>query len=147
MAKRPKIGRWENLSSVEIDIESLNDTIMDILESYGDSIYLATEEGLDAAEKILINNLRAASPTIKKPPKGYVKKNFAKAWKSKGKRYKLVRYIGNTTTVIGKNGEKIALANIMEYSTTRGNPFIKDTLNRSIPEMARAVVDVIKGEV
>lgn len=134
-----KTGKWETFSGVQVDIESLNDAIMDILEGYGDVVYQATEEGLDAAEKVLINNLKVASPKDKG--------NFAKAWKSKGKKYKLVRYIGNSTTVIGKDGQKIALANILEYSTKHGNPFIKDTFNKSISEMAKAIVNTIKEEV
>jgi hypothetical protein len=133
-----KTGKWETYSGVVVSPEKLDEAIMDILESYGDVVYRATEEGLDAAEKILINNLRVASP--KKSG------NFAKGWKSKGKKYKLVRYVGNTTTVEGRSG-KIALANIFEYSTTRGNPFIKQTYENSIDEMAQAVVNEIKKEV
>lgn len=142
-----RIGKWETFSSVQVDVESLSDAIMDILEGYGDIVYFATEDGLDAAENVLINNLKIASPKIKNPPKGYKRKNFANNWKSKGRKYKLVRYVGNTTTVIGRNGEKIALANIFEYSTTRGKPFIKETFNKSIPEMAKAIVETIKKEV
>ena len=141
-----KTGKWETYSGVVVSPEKLDEAIMNILGGYGDVIYQATEKGLDAAEKVLINNLKTASPAIKKPPKGYVKKNFAKAWKSKGKKYKLVRFIGNTTTVIGRDGEKIALANILEYSTTRGNPFIKKTYESSMNEMAAAVVAEIKKE-
>lgn len=129
------LGRHENFTSVRVD--GLEDAIMSILQEYGDQVYEATEEGLDAAEKVLIKNLAAASP---------VKSGeFAKAWKGTGKKYKMVRYVGNAKTVRNKAGERIALANIFEYSTTRGNPFIKQTFQNSIDEMAAAIVAEIKG--
>jgi hypothetical protein len=120
---------------MKVDINNLQVAVEDILRDYGDLIYQATEEGLTAAENVLIKNLKAASP--KKSGK------FAKSWKSKGKKYKLKRYVGNTTMVQGKKGE-IPLSNILEYSTTRGKPFIKRTYESSINEMATAVVTEIK---
>jgi hypothetical protein len=129
------IGRWETSSSVRVD--GLQDVIMDILREYGDVVYEATEEGLAAAEKILINNLKAATP--KKTG------TFSRGWKGTGKKYKLVRFVGNTTTVPGGKGKRpIALSNIFEYSTTRGKPFIKKTFESSINEIAAAVVAEIK---
>ncbi len=132
-----KIGRHETFSSVKV--KGLQDAIIDILSEYGDVIYQATEEGLTVAEKVLIKKLKAASPKESGA--------FAKSWKSKGKKYKLLRFVGNTQTVEGKNQEKIALANILEYSTVRGKPFIKKTYENSINEMAEAVVAEIKKEV
>lgn len=134
-------GKWENFSSLGITSSNLQEAISDILEEYGDVIYQATEDGLDVAEKILIDNLKAATPGS--PPH---KRDFAKNWKGKGKKYKLMRFVGNTTTVEGKSG-KIALANIFEYSTTRGKPFIARTFQTSINEIAAAVVAEIKKEV
>jgi len=131
------IGKYEGFTSVGVD--GLEDAILGILEGYGDLIYQATEDGLDAAEKVLINNLKVASPKASG--------HFAKQWRSKGKKYKLVRYVGNTETVTSKSGELVALANIFEYSTTRGKPFIKETFQRSINEMAAAIVAEIKKEV
>lgn len=131
-------GRWSNFSGINIGINDLQESINEILRDYGDVVYQATEEGLDAAQKILIKNLKSASPNKTG--------EFAKGWKGK-KKYKLRRYVGNTTTVLGKKGEKIALANILEYSTTRGKPFIKNTYQNSINEMATAVVTTIKREV
>ena len=132
---------------IKVNTASLQSAIEDILRDYGDVVYEATAEGIKAAEKVLIKNLKAASPSIKNPPKGYVKKNFAKNWKGKTSRDKLRRYVGNTTTVTDKKGNEIPLANILEYSTTRGKPFIKKTHEASIDEMARAVVETIKREV
>lgn len=132
------MSKWGTFSGISIKPQDLESAVSEILQGYGDVIYKATEEGLTAGEKVLIKNLKGASP--KRSGK------FAKAWKGKGKRYKLRRYVGNTTTVKGKSGD-IALANIFEYSTTRGKPFIKRTYEASINEIAQAVVNEIKKEV
>ena len=131
------MGTWTTFSSAPmITPERLSDAISEILEGYGDVVYTVTEEGLDKAEKFLIDNLKTASP--KRTGK------FAKNWKGKGRKYKLRRYVGNSTTVMSDKSGEIALANIFEYSTTRGRPFIKETFESSVPAMAQAVVNEIK---
>ena len=131
------MGKWTTFSSAPmITPEQLSDAISEILEGYGDVVYTVTEEGLDKAEKVLIDNLKTASP--KRTGK------FVKNWKSKGRKYKLRRYVGNTTIVKSDKSGDIALANIFEYSTTRGRPFIKETFESSVPAMAQAVVNEIK---
>lgn len=124
---------------VKVEIKDLNKAIADILKEYGDVVYQATEEGLTAAEKVLIKNLKASSPKLSK--------EYSKSWKSKGKKYKLKRYVGNTKMVQGKSGE-IPLSNILEYSEHSPHQgLIKKTYNASVDEMAQAVVNTIKGEV
>lgn len=123
----------------KVDVNNLEVAIADILREYGDVVYQATEEGLTAAEKVLINNLKANSPKDKG--------EYAKSWKGKGKKYKLRRYVGNTKTVQGKSGE-IPLSNILEYSSKSPHQGkIKRTYEESINEMAAAMVAEIKKEV
>ena len=123
-----------------VGINNLDTAIADLLREYGDVVYEATEAGLTAAEKVLIKNLKAASPEGKS-------KGYKKAWKSKGKKYKMHRYIGNTKMVQGKSGE-IPLSNILEYgSKSPYQGLIKRTYEQSINEMAAAVVAEIKKEV
>ena len=124
---------------MKINIDDLAVSIEELLDDYSDEIFFATDEGLNDAEKVLINNLKAASPIGKGPDGG----EFAKSWKGKGKKYKLRRYVGNTKMVDGKKG-KIPLSNILEYSTVRGKPFIKDTYEKSIPEMRDAIIKSIE---
>lgn len=119
----------------KINIDDLEIAIEDILDDYSDDIYFLTEEGLNEAEKVLIENLKEASPKDSG--------EFAKSWKGKGKKYKLRRYVGNTKMVEGKKGP-IPLSNILEYSTVRGKPFIKDTYEKSIPEMRDAIIKNIE---
>lgn len=136
MARGPKQGRWGNYSSVPVD--NLEMAIAEILEDYGDVIFQATEDGLDKAAEVAKNALAEASP--KRRPK------LSKMWKVEGKgKYKLRRYIGNTLQVDGKSG-KIALMNILEYSTTRGNPFVKETFEKNASRIAQIIVDEIKKE-
>jgi|LSQX01.3.fsa_nt_gb hypothetical protein len=129
------------MSSKEILAEQFQDAVEEALREYGDLVYEATEEGLGEAEKILKANLKANTP---RGDTG----DFAKGWRGSGKKYKLKRFVGNTKTVPGngKYGEEISLADIFEYSTTRGKPFIKKTFEDSIDEMAEAVVRKIKGD-
>lgn len=125
------------VNTKNIPVVTLGSAIAKIIEEYGDTVYYATEDGLDEAEKILINELSAASPV--KSGK------FARSWKGKGRKYKLQRYVGNTKMVKSKGG-KIPLSNILEYSTIRGKPFINRTHQRSINKMAAAIVATIKKE-
>ena len=123
----------------KVDINNLDVAVAELLEEYGDIVYQATEEGLTAAEKVLIKNLKAASPSNSG--------EYKKSWKSKGKKYKMRRYVGNTKTVQGKSGE-IPLSNILEYSSKSPHQGkIKRTYEESINEMAAAMVAEIKKEV
>lgn len=118
--------------------ENLQEAVAEILKEYGDVIYKATEDGLSAAEKVLIKEMKGASP--KKSGE------FLKSWKGTGRKYKMVRYVGNTKTVRSK-GRNVPLTNIFEYSTTNHrNPFIKRTYDNSIDKMANAVVAEIEKE-
>ena len=125
------------INTENIPVVSIGGAIEKIVKEYSDTIYYATEEGLDEAEKILINELSAASPV--KSGK------FARSWKGKGRKYKLQRYVGNTKVVEGKSG-KIPLSNILEYSTIRGKPLINRTYQNSINKMTAAIIAAIKKE-
>lgn len=133
---------------VKIKPSDLQSVVESMLRDYGDKVYVATDEGLAAAEKVLIGNLKAATPKVdpKRAPKGYEDKKFRNHWKSTKKKYKLMRFVGNTTTT-EHNGKAVSLANILEYSEKHGHPFIKNTFENSIPSMAEAVVSEIKKEV
>jgi hypothetical protein len=127
--------RHADFSGVKVD--DLHDVVAEMLREYGDEVYLATEDGLDAATKIAFDALKNATPVDSR--------EFKKGWK-KSKKYKLKRFIGNKRVVYGKDGEEISLANIFEYSTIRGNPFIRETFSKNINRMATAIVAEIKKE-
>ena len=124
------------MSSKKIHPYELAVSIGDILRDFEDDVYNATEEGLTRAEKILINNLKADSP------EGPSKK-YRRAWKSKGKKYKMRRYVGNTKTVQGKSGE-IPLANILEYGSESPH---KGRIKKTYEESLNQMVDAVKKEI
>ena len=49
-----------------IDINNLEVAISDILKEYRDVVFKATDEALGAGEKVLIKNLKSASPSDSK---------------------------------------------------------------------------------
>lgn len=121
----------------EISVNNFQKAIMESLREYGDVVYKATNESLGAAEKVLIKNLKSSSP--KKTG------DYAKHWQGTGKKYKLARYVGNTTTVKGPKSNTIPLSNVLEYykhSPHKGE--IQETYNKSVDEMATAAVAEIK---
>lgn len=118
-----------------MDINLIDKAIGDILEEYADLTFKVTDKSLDAGAKVLIKNLKAASPKDSG--------EFAKSWKQ-GKKYKLKRYVGNTRMVNGKKGE-VPLSNILEYSTgKKARPFIKRTHENSVNEIANAIIEEVK---
>lgn len=126
--------------SKSIDVDNLVVAIIGALEEYTDTIYQATEKGLDAGEKYLIDELKSTSP------KSEGGGDYAKSWKSKGKKYKLKRYVGNVKLVKGKKGE-IPLSNILEYSTKSPHQgLIKRTYEASSDGITRAIINEIKKE-
>ena len=115
-----------------MNIDKLADAIQKELKDYGDKVFVTNQTALDETEKILLKNLKINSPSST----GL----FKKSWRSKGKKYKNKRYVGNTKTVDGG----IPLINILEYSPTKGKPFVANTFTASIPEMVNKYTETIK---
>lgn len=132
---------------VKIKPSDLQSAVESMLRDYGDKIYVATDDGLEAAEKVLIANLKAATPVMDpvKAPKGYKDKKLRNGWVSTGKKYRLMRFVGNKVEIQYK-GKDSPLSSILEYSEKHGHPFIKKTFEDSVNEMAQAVVNTIKKE-
>lgn len=115
-----------------INIDSLSINVEQLLDDYKEFVEEALDDGLDAAEKILINNLKSTSPKDSG--------KYAKSWKSKGKKYKHRRYVGNTKTVPSKKRGNIPLSNILEYgSDSKHQGKIKATYLDSVEQMADAI--------
>jgi len=130
---------------VKIKPSDLQSVVESMLRDYGDKVYVATDEGLTAAEKVLIESLKAATPVMDpaKAPKGYKDKKLRNGWVSTGKKYRLMRFVGNKVAIQYK-GKDSPLSSILEYSEKHGHPFIKKTFEDSVNEMAAAVVATIK---
>lgn len=128
---------------MQVGVDGFEDALGKLLAEYSDRVFdVLNDDALDAAEKVLIDNLKAASPQRAEGKS----RGFYKAWKSTGKKYKAKRYVHNTTMVDGGGG-KIPLSNILEYSTKHGRPFVKQTHDASAGEMAQAAFNVIKSKI
>ena len=124
----------------KITLDNLDKELKNLLSEYGNTVFEAVnDKGLAAAEKVLVVELKAASP---EGETGELKKG----WKGSGKKYKMVRFVGNTKTVDDGSGGQIPLTNILEYSTTHGNPFIKQTFESSEDKMTDALVTAVRQE-
>lgn len=142
MARKRKanaVGRHANFSAV--DISGIQEAIADAVSEYSDQIYQATEDAVDAAAYYAKDALAASSPNRTGM--------YAKRWKVIGKgKYKLCRFIGNSTTVTDKKGENISLANIFEYSTqSKHQGEIKQTIENNADGIANAMISALKQEV
>ena len=126
---------------MKIRAEDLQAEIEKTLNEYKDLVYVVTEEGLSAAEKVLISNLKNDSPIGET-------KEYKKGWKGTGKKYKLLRFVGNTKTIKAKKRGEIPLSNVLEYSPkSKHRGRIKQTYNASIDQMTAAAISTIKREV
>lgn len=124
----------------KIKMDQFEKEIKRVLAEYGQEAWHAVNgSGLDAAEKEMVSALSEASPV------GETGK-FKKGWVGSGKKYKMVRYVGNKTKVKGRGGSEIPLLNILEYSTTRGNPFIDETVRQNENRITAALVSAVTSE-
>jgi hypothetical protein len=119
-----------------ININSLETAIESILKDYSDVVFKATDESMSAGEKVLIKNLKSASPSATG--------EYKKSWRGTGKKYKLKRYVGNSKLVQTDGGE-MPLSNILEYAEkSKYKGLIKRTYESSANEIASAIVNEIK---
>lgn len=124
---------------MKVDSTGFTDALSALLSEYSEMISNSTDEGLDDAAQIFIRNARSMSPLRSG--------KYARNWKVKKGKYKNRRYIGNTTTVKGKNSSEIPLINVLEYSTVRGNKHVQRIFDASSVEMANAIANKLKGNV
>jgi len=119
------------MSAKKIKTNEFELAFEEILKEYQSLLTGATEEGLDDAAEVFIQNASAMSPVRTG--------EYSKSWAVYPKRYYLRRYVGNTKTVKGAKGSNIPLINILEYSTKRGNRHVQKIFNASVDGMINAV--------
>lgn len=120
---------------IKVNSAKFQEALKDTLREYGDIVYIATEEGIQAAAEVLAEKEADESPK----KSGKLKKSW-KVYKGKG----LSRIVGSTRTVKSSKNGDIPLVNILEYSKIRGNPFVKKTYEKAIPDMVEEVIKTIK---
>ena len=123
------------MNDATVSLASFEKELLKTLKEYGDHVFIASDEALDAAAKVMKQALIDATP--RRRPETY------KKWKIK--KYKGERYIGNDEVAPSKRGD-IPLTNVLEYSPVRGHPFIRETYERSINAAVNAAVNKLKKE-
>lgn len=126
------------MASVKITANELERELAKMLEEYGEQVYRLTDEAIAEGAKVLKAELEDASPRNSG--------KFARNWTDTGDTYKNKIYVGNKFKVNGKNGARIPLINILEYSTTRGHPFVQATFDKSVGKVADAIIRKYKEE-
>jgi hypothetical protein len=130
------MGNWKNFTGLKVD--ALDVAIAELMQEYGEVIFKAADDGIAAAAKELAALEKAASPKQSG--------TFSKKWRVNADKYKLIRFVGNSHTVFGKDKTPISLANIFEYSATKGKPFIKQTFNANVNKLAKIIMGKIEKE-
>ncbi len=124
------------MSNKKIKANEFELAFEEILKDYEDLLTGATEEGLDDAAEVFVQNAQSMSPKRTS--------EYSKSWAVYPKKYHLRRYIGNTKIVSGKKGANIPLINILEYSTNRGHKHVQKIFNASIEGMVDAIAKKMK---
>jgi len=105
------------------NLTGFGDALSQILGEYSQEVDKAIQAGGDEAADYFIRTVSAASP-VKTG-------DYKSSWAKKDVKSKYRRYVGNTKKVSGKNGSQIPLINILEYSTVRGRPHVRQAVQQS----------------
>ena len=97
--------------------------IQDVQKEVGDTL----NEGLEEATEYLADKLQAETPVNT----GVTKDSWVKQMK-----YRNVKYINNTAT----NKQGYPIINVLEYSKTRGKPFVRRVVSRERKNIERIIL-------
>ncbi len=97
--------------------------IQDVQKEVGDTL----NEGLEEATEYLADKLQAETPVNT----GVTKDSWVKQMK-----YRNVKYINNTAT----NKQGYPIINVLEYSKTKGKPFVRRVVSRERKNIERIIL-------
>ena len=97
--------------------------IQDVQKEVGDTL----NQGLEEATDYLADKLQAETP---------VDTGVTKASWIKQKKYRNVKYINNSAT----NKQGYPIINVLEYSKTRGKPFVRRVVSRERKNIERIIL-------
>jgi|CZCB01.1.fsa_nt_gi hypothetical protein len=97
--------------------------IQDVQKEVGDTL----NEGLEEATDYLADKLQAETPV----DTGVTKNSWVKQMK-----YRNVKYINNTAT----NKQGYPIINVLEYSKTKGKPFVRRVVSRERKNIERIIL-------
>ena len=122
-------------------LADLQEDLAKLLDDYTYRIKEGIAKGVGEAAEIFIRYAQHGSPQGEE-------KEYYKSWAIKPMKHaKYVRYIGNTKKVKAHYTDAkptIPLINILEFSTTRGHPHVKQIIESSKTEVFDCIVEKIK---
>ena len=125
-------------------LADLQNDIAKILDDYSYKVKEGIAKGVGEAAEIVVRNAREGSPKGKEG-----KNEYYKCWAIKPMKHaKYVRYVGNTKKVKAHFTDAqptIPLINILEFSTTRGHPHVKQIIESSKTDVFNCIIEKIKG--
>lgn len=124
-----------------LSASKMADAVAELVEEYGDDVWKAMQNGLLAGANVLKEQLKIEAPESPLDTSG---KKFYQSFTVK--QYPNSVYVGNTKEVSDKNGKKVSLINILEYSTTRAHPFVDNAVAKSEDAVQDAVIAKIEKE-
>lgn len=117
------MARKKNTDFSTTSWDFLGKFIEDVQKEVGDTL----NEGLEEATDYLADKLQAKTPV----DTGVTKASWVKTTK-----YRNVKYINNTAT--NKQGDPII--NVLEYSKTKGKPFVRRVVSRERKNIERIIL-------
>lgn len=125
------------MADIRSDLSTFGIALGNVLKEIGEELSEAVEEGLDDAEQLLIEELRAKSPKASG--------NYAQNWQSKYPkgRYRRVRYVHNPT-MVEWDGKEVPLVNILEHSAKHRKPHARKIFNSAKERMTQAILDAVE---
>ena len=121
------------MAGKKTELVHFGEALADILGDYTEQVDNAIASGADEAAQIFIRHAQTVSPPDRTG-------EYRKSWTTNDSKGRYRRYVGNSKMVPGKNGSKIPLINILEYSTVRGNKHVKQAAEESKSEIMNCYV-------
>lgn len=111
------------MANTDFSTSSFNDLTKELEKALNDKFGEITKEAneaLDDCTDLLLNKLENTTPIGDSPQGEHLKDKWVAE-----RKYKNVRYVNNTK--LNENG--IPIVNLLEYSQTKGKPFVRKTFD------------------
>lgn len=129
--------------TVKTSLAKMDEAIMGVIGNYRSLILDAIAEGADEGANIFIKEAQKVSPPFEGESKGSPR--YRDCWAIKNRpKAKYVRSVGNTKRVKGRNGSRIPLINILEFSTVRGRPHVAKAVKNSEGQIMELYMSKLK---
>lgn len=128
-------------ANVKVSADAFGGEIAELMNEINDSMSERLATALKAGAEVMKDRLEAASPRGETG-------GLSRSWKIKryGRGKNTYYRVGSTKTVKGKGKKDTSLINILEYSTTHGHKFMRQTVDSSQSAVVQAIARKFKEE-